>query len=105
MVVHYFNVPGIAVAPFKAYAPPVVDANTVLSGPVAYQRLQMVGRRDAQVLHGSGNFKLAKFSERRPSTGRKPFYPVMIEKRFGVFATKRLDHAFMLSLAVSIVNQ
>jgi hypothetical protein len=105
VVVNYFNIPGIAVTPFKADAPSVVNANAVLPDPVANQCLQMVGGRDAQVLQSSGNFKLVKFAERSPLTGCESFHSAMTEKRLCIFATKRLYHACILSLRVSIVKE
>jgi hypothetical protein len=93
VVINYSNVPGIALTPFKADAPAVIDANTILSISIANQCLQVVRWWDAQVLQTPGDFKLAKFTERRPLTGREPLYPAMIEKRLSIFATERLNHA------------
>jgi hypothetical protein len=47
MVVHNFDVVGVA--PGEAQPPLVVDADAVLSGPVAGQRLQVVGRGLAEL--------------------------------------------------------
>ena len=50
MVVHDFNINGIAIHPDKTDSPLIVDPNTVLSFSVTTQYLQSVRRRYAQVI-------------------------------------------------------
>src|ERR1700733_260990 len=50
MVIENFNVVRVATPPDKAKPPLVVDADAVLSDPVASQRLQMVARRLPEIL-------------------------------------------------------
>jgi len=51
MVVHDFNVNGIAIHPSKAYSPLIVDPNAVLSFSVSPQRFQPVRRWNSQVVY------------------------------------------------------
>jgi hypothetical protein len=50
VVINDFYIVRVAIAPGEADAPPIVDANTVLTRPVARQPLQAVSRRDSQIL-------------------------------------------------------
>jgi hypothetical protein len=50
MVIDNFNVVRIAITPDEAQPPLVIDADAVLSGAVAGQRLQVVGRRLPEIL-------------------------------------------------------
>ena len=62
MVVNDFNTVGVALTPGKADAPLAVDADAVLTGPVAFQGLQAISRRNAQVIQRNcivQNFELA----------------------------------------------
>ena len=49
MVVNDFCVVYIAIYPAKTDAPLIVDPNAVLSAPIAFELLQAVIRRDAQL--------------------------------------------------------
>src|SRR5690606_8044658 len=52
VVVDELDVFGVAVRPAEAEAELVVDADRMLAGPVALQRLEPVGRRNAQIVQG-----------------------------------------------------
>ena len=45
MIINNLDVSGFVIYPFKANAPLIVDANTVLPGPVAFELLQVVAWR------------------------------------------------------------
>ena len=45
-----FNVPGLAVAPNKAYPPLIIDANAARPLAVTAQRLQTIARRHTQIV-------------------------------------------------------
>ncbi len=64
MVIHYLDTVSITSAPLKAYAPLVVDPNTVLSGPYAGKFLKAVGRWNAQVIERRRVVDHAKFTQR-----------------------------------------
>ena len=50
VIVHDFNVIGVAIFPDKADSPLIVDANAVLPGPVTGKSFQTVSSRYAQVV-------------------------------------------------------
>jgi len=50
MIVNDLNVSGFIINPFKANAPLTVDANAVLSGPVALQFFKMVAGGSQKIL-------------------------------------------------------
>jgi hypothetical protein len=45
MVINDLNVPGFAFYPFKTNSPLIVDANTILPRPFAFELLQVVAWR------------------------------------------------------------
>jgi hypothetical protein len=51
MVVHDFNVQGIAVHPDEAYSPLIVDPDALLSFSVSPQRFESVRRWNTQVAY------------------------------------------------------
>ena len=50
MIIYNFHIIRIMVTPLETNAPPVIDSNAVLSFPIAVERLQPVGGRDAQIV-------------------------------------------------------
>jgi hypothetical protein len=48
MVIHNFNLEGVARTPNEADPPLVIDSNRMLTLPVASQRLQMIPGRGSQ---------------------------------------------------------
>lgn len=54
MVIGYFYIEGIAVAPHEAHAELIVDSNAVLSRSVPARLLQPVAGRDSQIFQPPG---------------------------------------------------
>ena len=52
MVIDDFNLIGMSVPTLETDPPLIVDAETVLSTPVAGQGFQTMGRRDTQIIQG-----------------------------------------------------
>src|SRR3979411_2189834 len=50
VIVHDLHIPRRSLAPFKAYPPLIVDADTVLSTPVAMQSFEPITRRHPQIV-------------------------------------------------------
>jgi len=50
MVINDLDIPGVLVAPDKADAPLVVDADAVLPFPVAFQRFKAVAGRGTKIV-------------------------------------------------------
>ena len=61
MTVHQFNVEGLAFGPAEAQSPLVIDADAVLTGPVAGQRLQPLTGRDPRILEINRAVQLRQF--------------------------------------------
>src|SRR5213594_666749 len=53
MIIHDFNVVSVSAFPSKANPPPIIDPNTMLSGPVTFQRFQSVTWRRAEIVDPS----------------------------------------------------
>ena len=73
MVIHDFHVVGIPIAPDKADATLIVDANVVLPFAVSVESFKTVPRRRRQVAEFSGNIQLAEFPLRPPLESPEPF--------------------------------
>ena len=71
VVIHQFDVPGLAVHPGEANAPLIIHANAVLPGAITPQLLETIARRYAQIIHASAasissNFRIiARWSSAR----------------------------------------
>lgn len=105
MVINDLNIIRIATFPGKADAPLLVYSYAALSLPVMVQCLQMVGRRDPQGPKNGRRVKDLELDRRHPlevlrQLGGKP----SIEKLFGLFTRKRLDHREIVSLWDNIVK-
>jgi hypothetical protein len=92
VVVHDFDVNRTDAGPDKADAPLVIDADAVLTLPIAFQRFKAVARRSLQEIQRLSCFQLGKFAlcgwrERLESLRALAFV-----QRLGVFALERLDH-------------
>lgn len=93
MVVHNFNVKGIAILPDKADAPLFVNADTVLPGSVSFQGFQPVSRRHAQIVYGSGIVNHFQFAQGRTlNVAGQARDPEPIEQGFTCFIGKGFDH-------------
>jgi hypothetical protein len=62
VVVHNLNVVSVSLAPDETDAPLIVDPDTMLSGPIAFEHFQPVARRRYQVSKLNSNIKLAKLA-------------------------------------------
>jgi hypothetical protein len=66
VVIHEFGFPRLALPPFEANSPSIVDANAVLSGSIAFQSLKTITGRHAQILKSHCRVKNLKFGFRAP---------------------------------------
>ena len=64
MIVHYFYLVSIPIAPFKTNTPLVIDADAVLANSGSGQLFQPVGGWGTQVIQGGGIVQYAQFSQR-----------------------------------------
>jgi len=54
VIVDDLNVCRVRSTPYKTDAPLIVDPNTMLALPVAFQAFKPIGRRDPEVVKGPG---------------------------------------------------
>ena len=94
MVIHDFNIIGIAVFPFKTNAPLPIYADAALPGAVAAQRLKPVARQGYKVLDGFG--VVQSFQTPLGLGGKSSELPdaLPVEKCLGLFATESFNHLF-----------
>ncbi len=64
MVIRDLYILSVASIPFEANAPLIIDANAILTGPIASQLLQAISRRHSQVLQGHGAIEHSQFAQR-----------------------------------------
>ena len=62
VVIHYFHVFRSRIGPTEADPPLAVDADAVLSCSVAFEGLQAIAGRYAQILQAARDFKLANLA-------------------------------------------
>ena len=54
MIIYNFDVVRVAAAPPKTDAPLAIDADAVLTFPIAFERFQSIARRNEQILQTNG---------------------------------------------------
>jgi len=79
VIVHDFDFVGITLAPLKADAPLVVDADTVLAIPVTVQRFQPITRTRRQVAQFRCAVQLPQLSSGDLLDGLKPLAAPPVE--------------------------
>ena len=93
MIVNNLDLVGIAILPPKADPPLLIDANTVLSGPIASEFLEAIAWWRPEIVEGAGGIHDDELSKHCPpqvagimSHGLAPKEP------FGVSVPEALDH-------------
>ncbi len=93
MIVRNFNLVRISCAPFKANAPLVIDANTVLSRAIHRKFLKAVARWHAEIIELFGRIQDGQFT---PSDavqrGRKASRELTLKEQFSFSIPKALYH-------------
>ena len=94
MVVDEFYVRGIRAGPAETDPPLVVDPNAVLPGAIAFELLQPVAGRHAEVIERFGGIQGDEFPEHRPSEiGRKAPYG-LAARTFSIAFAQRFEPLF-----------
>lgn len=92
VIVHNLDVIGVAISPMETYSPLIVDSDTVLPGPVSFQRFQPIPANLCQVVQAG---RCMEASQPRTSSGFDRTESTAAEpsvKRLGFLALKREDH-------------
>jgi len=74
MIINNFDILCESVRPVKAHSPLVIDANAVLTGTTAFERLKVIAEWNSQVLKAIGDFELPEFSPGNYGNIHKLFY-------------------------------
>jgi hypothetical protein len=74
----------MTLAPNEADPPPIIDANGVLSFPIAMQRLQVVPRRGGQNPQIRGSMELKQFAQRHPLEATESPGVVIVKEFLGL---------------------
>ena len=92
MVIHELDVV-CPVSPPKADSPLVVDANTVLTGAIAFELFQAVAGRDLQVRQIFGSINETQFAQHESvELGREAPHAFSAEEPFCVPIAETVDH-------------
>jgi hypothetical protein len=92
VVVHNFHFVGISVAPHKADAPLIVDANAVLPSPVPVESFQAIASRSSQIGELPGKMYLVKFAPGYALDGLEPPHEFPLKDLFGIGVSEGPDH-------------
>jgi hypothetical protein len=94
MVIDDLDPIGTAIVPNETDAPLVVDPDTMLTRPVAAQRLQSIARRGGQVTQFVRLMKLPQLPLRRTlDVPRQPPRKAAMEQSLGISVGKRTNHS------------
>jgi len=96
VVIHNFNLVRVALAPYEANPPLVVDPNTVLAFSVSAQALQPIPWWRGQIAESCSEMQLVKLSPGNTLNRLKPAHRFSAEEALGVDATERADHTSSL---------
>ena len=87
------RVDDLDVLPAEADAPLIVDANAVLAGPIAFEFLQAVAGRDAQILELLGGVHEAELAQHEALELRwEAADRLSLEQALGVPIGETVDH-------------
>jgi hypothetical protein len=94
VVVDDFYIVRVSACPPETDAPPVIDADAVLAGPIACQFLEAVGGWNAEVKEIGGGVEHDELPERNSlEVRRQPTDPLSLEEAFGIEVPEAANHA------------
>ena len=79
MIIHDFNVFGVATRPAEADTELIVHANAPLTSPPALQLFEPVSRRRAHIIDPLGKSELFEFAQRRTLDVHEARHPMQPE--------------------------
>ena len=92
MIVHNLHIFGAAFGPTEAHSELVVDPDAVLASSVAFEGLQPITRRNAQILKPPRDFELPQLAACHGLDIRETLDPLALRKRLGVGALECRYH-------------
>ena len=76
MIIYDFDVFRESIRPMKTDSPLIIDANAVLTGTAAFERLKAIAGWNPQILKTTGDFDLPEFSSGDLADIDKFWYPM-----------------------------
>jgi hypothetical protein len=94
MIVDNLYVICVAVRPYEAYAPLLVDPDAHLPGPISSQRFEAVSRRAPEIVQSARGIDLPQLSQSPilNIAGKSPAHPA-VPYAFGFLTFERSDHS------------
>jgi len=88
MIINNFDIFCESIRPTKANSPLVINANAVLTGTTAFERLKVIAGWNSQVIKAISDFELPEFSPGNLGNIHKPFYSLAFREHLSVFTLK-----------------
>ena len=93
MIVNNLDLVRIAILPTKADPPLPIDANTVLSSPIAFESLEAIARRRSEIVKGLGGIHHDELSQHRAlQVAGIVSHPLSPKEPFRIPVPEALDH-------------
>ena len=106
MIVRDLDIVGITIDEPEANAPPIINAERVLSLPVSPELMEPIAGRNLKVVYSRCQVHVLDLSPRPPNdVRREPFRSSGSEKLLRLFVREGLDHMSSLTRHVTIVNR
>src|ERR1700694_649064 len=96
MIVDNLKVEGMAITPYKTDSPLVVNANRVLSLPIASQCLQLVPWWRTEHAQLRGSVQLQQLAQGHPLEGPEASAVPILEKLLSFLRAKAPDHTWRI---------
>ena len=93
MVIDNLDVVTVAIAPYEANPPLVVNANGVPALAIAAQSLEAISRRRRQHRKFGGGMELQQFPQRHALEGPEATGMLIVKKLLGFLRREALDHS------------
>ena len=98
MIINNFDIIRMAILPFEAYPPLIVDPDAPLACSLANKLFQAVSRGDAKKFQSCRAMDLGQFAKDHPMyVLRQSGCKCALEDLFRIFASKSLDHEGLLT--------
>jgi len=105
MIINYFNIKGVAAAPYKTYTPLFVDTYAVLPFSVMMQTLKLIGWRNTEGFKDGCGIQNIQFYCSHPLYSLRKFPGKMsVKQLFGLLALEGLYHMGIISCLDIIVK-
>jgi hypothetical protein len=106
MVIGDFNSLGITIMPLKVDSPLFIDANAMLSFPIAFKLFQAISWRNPEILNSFRSIQDKELSKRcSMNIPRKLFWKLTKEKLLSFRICEAFDHTGIIAQRTNSVNR